>query len=208
VAAVPRAAYGALALFMSAFALMGTFFFARSFARRATFAVIGRVSQRLAERLAGIVEGVAAGLRFLPSPSHLLPFVVETLAYWLVNVAGVALLAYGCGISGITLAQAAVTVGCLGFGILVPAGPGYFGAFQGSTYAALAMYFPEAVLFGPGAMFVFLLYVTQVGFHVVAMVVGLILDRADASAKLGDTPKPPAKLGDTPKPPAPATSPS
>jgi len=181
-AAVPRAAYAALVLFMTAFALMGTFFFARDFARRSTFAVIGLVSRRLAERLAGIVERVADGLRFLPSPGHLVPFLAETLGYWSVNVAGVTLLAWGCGLTTITLAQAAVTVGCLGIGILVPAGPGYFGAFQLATYMALAMFFPEALLVGPGAAFVFFLYVTQVGVHVVAMVFGLLIDRADLRA--------------------------
>jgi glycosyltransferase 2 family protein len=182
-AAVPAAAYTALAIFMSAFVLMGTFFFARDFARRVVFAVIGLVSRSLAERLAGIVERVADGLRFLPSPAHLVPFLVETLAYWMVNAAGVQLLAWGCGLAGVTLAQAAVTVGCVGVGILVPSGPGYFGAFQLSTYAALAMYFPEATLVGPGAAFVFLLYATQIGVHTVAMVVGLLMDREKAPAR-------------------------
>ena len=171
-AAVPKAAYAALALFVVAFALMGTFFFARRFAHRATIAVIGVVSRRFAERLAGIVEGVADGLRFLPSPRLLVPFTVESLAYWIVNAVGVQLLAWGCGLSDITLAQAAVVVGCLGVGILVPAGPGFFGAFQLSTYMALAMYFPESKLIGPGAAFVFLLYATQIGFHIVAMAGG------------------------------------
>ncbi len=182
-AAVPTAAYGALALFASAFAVMGTFFFARDFARRATFAVVGFFSRGLAERLAGVVERVADGLRFLPSPGHLVPFLAETLAYWALNAAGLQLLAWGCGLTSITLAQATVTMGCLGVGILVPSGPGYFGAFQLSTYMALAMYFPEATLIGPGAAFVFFLYATQVGFHVVAMAIGLALDRAGAQAQ-------------------------
>ena len=181
-AAVPRAAYGALALFVTAFVLMGTFFFARSFARRITFAVVGRVSVRLAERLAGIVERVADGLRFLPSARDSAPFLAETIAYWAVNAFGVQLLAWGTGLTDVTLAEAAVTVGCLGVGILVPAGPGYFGTFQLSTYAALAMYVPEALLTGPGAAFVFFLYACQVGFHVVAMGVGLVLDRTSARA--------------------------
>jgi glycosyltransferase 2 family protein len=183
-AAVPKAAYVALTIFMSAFALMGTFFFARDFARRTTFAIVGVVSRPLAERLAGIVERVADGLRFLPSPGHLVPFLVETLTYWIVNAAGVQLLAWGCGLTGITLAQAAVTVGCLGIGILVPAGPGYFGAFQLSTYMALAMYFPEAMLSGPGAAFVFFLYATQIGFHIVAMGIGLAIDHADGPRRV------------------------
>lgn len=176
-AAVPKAAYVALALFMVAFALMGLFFFARAFARRATFAVIGLVSRDLAAAFARVVERVADGLRFLPSARHTAPFLLETLVYWGVNVLGVALLAWGTGLEGVTLAQAAVIVGCLGVGILVPAGPGYFGAFQLSTYMALAMYFPETVLVGPGAAFVFLLYLTQIGFHVVAMALALAVDR-------------------------------
>jgi glycosyltransferase 2 family protein len=155
---------------------MGLFFFARDFARRATHAIVGLVSHRLADRLAGVVERVADGLRFLPSPAHLVPFLLETGAYWLVNAAGVWMLAWGVGLEGATLAEAAVTMGCLGIGILVPSGPGYFGAFQLSTYMALATYFPEEALKGPGAAFVFLLYVTQVGWHVVAMLIGLVLD--------------------------------
>jgi hypothetical protein len=67
-------------------------------------------------------------------------------------------------------------MGCLGIGILVPSGPGYFGAFQLSTYMALGMFFHEDMLSGPGAAFVFLLYATQVGFHIVAMGIGLLLD--------------------------------
>ena len=189
-AAVPTVAYSALALFGVAFALMGTFFLARNFARRVTFAVIGIVSRSLAERLARIVESVADGLRFLPSPGHFVPFLAETLAYWAINAAGVQLLAWGCGLEGITLAQAAVTVGCLGVGVLVPSGPGFFGAFQLATYAALAMYFPEAMLIGPGGAFVFLLYATQVGFHLVAMAVGLVMYRSSAPVTAGEASKP------------------
>jgi hypothetical protein len=49
--------------------------------------------------------------------------------------------------SNIRIWEATGTVGAeriIGVGILVPAGPGFFGAFQLSTYMALAMYFPEA----------------------------------------------------------------
>jgi hypothetical protein len=68
-------------------------------------------------------------------------------------------------------------MGVVGIGILVPAGPGYFGAFQLSTYIALAMYFPEGAIKNAGAAFVFLLYGTQLIFHVVAAIIagGLLL---------------------------------
>lgn len=179
VAAVPAAATGALVLFVGAFAAMALFFFARDFARRLTLRIVGVVSVRLAEAVAGIVERVAEGMRFLPSLKHLGPFLLETAAYWILNATGVWLLAWGSGLQTTTLAEACVTMATIGMGILVPSGPGYFGAFQLSAYAALAMYVSEASLRASGASFVFLLYVTQVGFHVVAMLVGLaVLRRA------------------------------
>ncbi|MDI1434254.1 lysylphosphatidylglycerol synthase transmembrane domain-containing protein [Polyangium sorediatum] len=177
VAAVPGAAMGVLFLFCAAFVAMAVFFFARDFARRVTQKVFGLVSAPLGERVADIVDRVAQGIGFLPSPRHLVPFLLETAAYWSINAAGVWLLAWGSGLSGITLAEACVTMGCLGIGILVPSGPGYFGAFQLATYMALAMFFPEDVLKGPGAAFVFVLYVSQVGFHLVALGLGLRLLR-------------------------------
>jgi hypothetical protein len=102
---------------------------------------------------------------------------LESAAYWIINATGVWLLAWGSGLEGTTLAEACVTMACIGIGILVPSGPGYFGAFQLAAYAALAMYVPEASLRASGAAFVFLLYATQVGFHVVAMLAGLGLLR-------------------------------
>jgi len=173
VAAVPKAANGALLLFCAAFVAMALFFFARDFARRATEKTLGLVSPRFGTSVAHIVDRVAQGINFLPSPRHLVPFLLETAAYWGINAAGVWLLAWGSGLSGITLAEACVAMGCIGIGILVPSGPGYFGAFQLSTYMALAMYFPESALRGPGAAFVFVLYAAQVGWHLVALGLGL-----------------------------------
>lgn len=182
VAAVPAAATAALVLFVGAFVAMGFFFFARDFARRLTLRVVGVFSLRFAEALAGIVERVAEGMRFLPSPKYLGPFLLETAAYWILNATGVWLLAWGTGLEGTSLAKACVTMACVGIGILVPSGPGYFGAFQLSTYAALAMYVSETSLRASGASFVFLLYVTQVGFHVLAMFVALAVLRQSKPA--------------------------
>ena len=183
-AAVPGAAYFALTVFLVAFVVMGIFFFARGFARRVTFAVGRVISHKVADRLAGIVERIADGLRFLPSPSHFIPFMGETLAYWLINACSVWLLGWGCGLTGMTLTQATVTMGCVGIGILVPSGPGYFGAFQLSAYMSLGMFFHEDMLKGPGAAFVFILYAGQVGVHLVLMAVGALLDPAEKAPEL------------------------
>ena len=177
VAALPGAAYSLLTLFLAAFAVMGLFFWRRDLARRLTHRVLGVVSHRLADRLAGVVERVADGLRFLPAGRLMAPFLLETAVYWIANAFGLWLLAWGAGLPGISAAEACVTLGCICIGILVPAGPGYFGIFQLSAFMGLAMFFPEDVLQGPAAAFVFLLYSCQIGWHVIAGIVGLILDR-------------------------------
>lgn len=184
-AAVRPAAYSALAMFTAAFVAMGVFYARRETAQRWTAAVLGLVSARLAARVSGVAGRLADGLRFLPSRRLVVPFLAETLAYWAANILGVWLLAWGAGLSGVSLADAAVVVGCIGIGILVPSGPGYFGAFQLAAFMALATTVPEAQIRGPGAVFVFILYASQTGFHLVAALAGLAMDpvlKTDAAA--------------------------
>jgi hypothetical protein len=174
--AVPGAAYATLVLFVTASLVMALFYWRRELARRITRAVLGLVSTRLADAVSTIVERVAAGLGFLPSARHITPFAVETVLYWGTRAASIWLLGWACGLDGFTLAQAMVVLGAMGIGILVPAGPGYFGAYQLSSFMALAMFFPEDVLLGPGAAFVFIDYLSNVAAHLLAALVGLGLD--------------------------------
>ena len=67
-------------------------------------------------------------------------------------------------------------MGVLAVGILVPAGPGLFGAFQAATFGALAMYFPSEVVMGKGSVYVFLLYSVQFVWHIVAAALAAALD--------------------------------
>jgi uncharacterized protein (TIRG00374 family) len=183
VRAVPGAAYTMLAVFTAAFAAMALFYWRRELARRITFAILGVFSRRAAEAVATAVERLAQGLRFLPSPGHVGPYLAETLAYWGLNAVGLMVLARGVGLEGTSLAQAAVVLGCIGLGVLVPSGPGFFGAFQLAMFLALAMFFPEAALRGPGAAFVFLTYTFQVAWTLLAAVVGALLYRAAPDAE-------------------------
>jgi hypothetical protein len=84
-------------------------------------------------------------------------------------------LARGCGLQAIGLAEACVVMGCLGFGILVPSGPGFFGTFQLSIYLALALYLPRELVTGAGSAFVFIAFVSQLGQHLLGGLVGLLL---------------------------------
>jgi glycosyltransferase 2 family protein len=55
-------------------------------------------------------------------------------------------------------------MGMLSCAILIPGPPGLLGVFQAGIYAGMTMYFPTAIVIGPGAAFVFLVYITQVVF--------------------------------------------
>lgn len=175
VAAIPAAGYVALFVFVAAFGAMAVFYFARDFARRLTKATVGLVSPRLADRLAGIVEGIAEGLHFLSGPRHAVPFMLETTAYWTLNALGMWALGIACGLP-MTFGHACAVMGVLAVGILVPAGPGLFGAFQVSTYGALAMFFAPEVVTHQGAAYVFLLYVVQFVWHLVAAAIAFAID--------------------------------
>lgn len=175
-AAVPRAAYTFLAVFASALVVMIVFYRARELARRVVLAVVGRVSASAAMRVADVASRVADGLAFLPSARLLGPYMLETTFYWLTNIAGTHVLARALGLP-LTWAETAVVQGVTGIGILIPAGPGFFGAYQLAAFAALAMYVPAAEVQTTGAVFVFWMYVLQVGMHLAFGLLAPLVDR-------------------------------
>jgi uncharacterized membrane protein YbhN (UPF0104 family) len=92
---------------------------------------------------------------------------IETALYWGCNALGMWLLAYACGVvhadgSAITFGETCTLMGMLSCTILIPGPPGLLGLFQAGIYAGLTMYFPTAIVIGPGAAYVFLLYTVQV----------------------------------------------
>lgn len=175
VAAIPAAGYAALVLFIGAFIAMAVFYFARDFSQRVIRATVGRVSPKLADKVAAIVGGLAEGLHFLANKRHGAAFIFETIVYWGLNATGMWVLGLACGLP-MTFGHACAVMGVLAVGILVPAGPGLFGAFQASTYGALAMYFAPTMITREGAAYVFLLYVVQFVWHLVAAGVGVLVD--------------------------------
>jgi hypothetical protein len=160
VSIIPRAIYGASLVFTAAFVALTVFYGARQFARRFTRAVLNPVSPKLADFVTATLERLADGLKVLGSPENRLRFFGETLLYWACQMLGQWLLMRGCGIQG-TFAEACVSLGVLGLGVVVPAGPGLFGAFQIGTYSGLALFFPLTVLVSSGAAMVFVSYAVQ-----------------------------------------------
>lgn len=178
VAIIPRAAYAALVLFGVAFLVMLAFHRWRQTARRAVDVLIGSISPRFAAWISARVENVADGLRFLSLWRQSVPFVLSTLVYWLLNVACTWLLAWGVGFEGFSYGRACVLTGVLALGILMPNAPGFFGAYQFSLYAGLAVFYPRDAVLERGAAFVFTMYVLQALITVVFAAWGLWLARA------------------------------
>jgi hypothetical protein len=187
-ALVPRAAYAALALFGTAFVVLGVFYARRTWARAMTERIVGVVSPGLARWLSDRVEHVADGLRFLPSARVAVPFVATTVVYWLLNAVGTCVLARGAGFEDFTLSQGFVTTGVVALGIMVPSAPGFFGAYQFSFYAALAVYYPPDLVTGPGAALVFIIYCTQLVLTVVAALLGAAIERPDLKEAFSSSP--------------------
>lgn len=175
VAAIPAAGYAALILFVALFVAMAVFYFARDFSKRVIHATIGRISPKLGEKVAHVVGGLAEGLHFLANVRYGVPFIVESLVYWGLNGLGIWVLGLACGLP-MTFGHACAVMGVVAVGILVPAGPGLFGAFQASCYGALAMYFGPKMITWEGAVFVFLLYVVQFIWHIVAAGIAVVID--------------------------------
>ena len=157
VSIIPRAIYVASLVFTGAFVALTVFYGARQFARRLTGALLNPISPKLASFVTATLERLADGLKVLGSPENRLRFFGETLLYWTCQMLAQWLLMRGCGIEG-SLAQACVTLAVLGLGVVVPAGPGLFGAFQIGTYSGLALFFPLAILVSSGAAMVFVSY--------------------------------------------------
>ncbi len=174
VSIIPRAIYAATLVFSAAFVALCVFYGAREFARRVTHTLLSPISPKLASFVTATLERLADGLKVLGSPQNRVRFFVETLLYWACNFTAQWALMRGCGIEG-GFAEAAVSLGVLGLGVVVPAGPGLFGAFQIGTYSGLALYFPLAVLQSSGAAMVFVSYAVQLSAMLLSAVVGFVI---------------------------------
>lgn len=178
--------FSVLLLFIIAFITIAVFYFQRAFAVAATHKIVGLVSKKLAEKLAGIASNLADGMRFLSSPRDAIPFLLETAAYWGINGASMWLLAWGTGVvhadgSPIRIEEGFALMGMLGAVILIPGPPGLLGVFHVGIYSGLTLYFSEHIIMTQGSVFTFLMYVTQLIWTIGAAVVCLLDPRERAA---------------------------
>lgn len=183
VAAVHVAVYGMCFAFGSLFVASIVFYLARNLVSRLVDRFVGPLSERLAATITGILERLAEGLSFLASHEHRRPFLRDSLLYWALNIGGHYALLRGTG-NPVSLAEACVILGVMALGIVVPAGPGVFGAYQIAAYTALALYRPSADVLHSGSLFVFASYVAVFVSNAVFLAIGfLIVSRVRGSAQ-------------------------
>jgi uncharacterized protein (TIRG00374 family) len=117
----------------------------RALAVRIGSAALRPISPRLAERAAGMLDAFLHGLRLLPSRRKAGSFLLLTVVYWGLNALGMSVLARGFGFE-LGVVESFALLGALVVGIMIPAGPGMIGTFQGAIVVGLLLFAPrEAV---------------------------------------------------------------
>jgi len=171
VALVPAIAKSALVFFVLAFTAMALFYFWRATAHRIVYNVVGLVSKPLAKFVTDQVERVSDSLQFLMSRQHGVPFLRDTVGYWLVSAFGFMVLLRGAGAPA-SFSQACVTMGVLGLSTTLPGPPGFYGMYQIGAYCGIAMFFPQQLLTS-GVVFTFISYCTQLATAALSLLLGL-----------------------------------
>lgn len=160
--AVPVYGSISLAVFVSALLFLGLFLWQKRLAAKLIERTVGLASPRLAGRLAEQIHHVADGLRCLGNARLAYGFALETAVYWFINIAGMWVLAIGCGLP-LSPGHIVAVTGILSLGILLPTGPGLFGNFQLALVTALRLYLPDNIVMEQGSVYIFLLYLLQAG---------------------------------------------
>jgi hypothetical protein len=192
VSAVRGYAWTFLGVFGAAFAAMVAFHAAHDFGVRITHAIFGRISEKLATLVANTIERFADGLGFFRHRSLALQFLFETGLYWFLGILGIWVLGWGSGVvhadqSPMTFGEACALLGTLGIAASLPGPPGLIGLFQVGAYAAMTMYFPKDVITGPGAAYVFLLYVLQMGFILLSALIFVLANLKTSRVRAVDS---------------------
>jgi uncharacterized protein (TIRG00374 family) len=133
-------------------------------------AVLRPLSTRLADRAAGMLDAFIHGLRLVPSRRKVALFFALTAIYWALNAWGMAILARGFGFE-LGVVEACTLLGVLVIGVMIPAGPGMIGTFQGAIVVALALFAPGDVVATRGTAYANVVWAAQL---VVTTAIGLL----------------------------------
>jgi uncharacterized protein (TIRG00374 family) len=132
----------------------------RTLAVRIATRVIRPLSPRIADRTAGMLDAFIHGLRIVPSGRKVAFFFFLTAAYWGLNAWGMAVLARGFALR-LGVIESCTLLGVLVVGVMIPAGPGMVGTFQGAIVVALALFVPRSMVAAQGTAYANVLWAAQ-----------------------------------------------
>jgi uncharacterized protein (TIRG00374 family) len=132
----------------------------RALAVRIASAVLRPISPRLAGRASGMLDAFIHGLRLVPTRQKAVAFVLLTVAYWGMNALAMSVLARGFGFQLGIVASCAV-LGVLVVGVMIPAGPGMVGTFQGAIVVGLSLFAPRDAVATRGTAYANVVWAVQ-----------------------------------------------
>ncbi len=182
------AGWGVSGAFAGLLAFLVVAYVNRALAVRLTARLLGPVSPRLAARASAMMDAFIHGLRLVPSKRKVGLFFLLTAGYWALNGWGMQLLARAFGIE-LGLVDAYTVLGVLVVGVMIPAGPGMVGTFQGAVVLGLSLFVPRGLADTAGVAYANVLWAAQIGMQVALGILFLFsrhVQLAKLSAGAGD----------------------
>jgi hypothetical protein len=107
-----------------------------------------------------MLDAFIHGLRLVPTRRKAAVFVALTVVYWGLNAWGMNVLARGFGLE-LGLVESCAILGVLVVGVMIPAGPGMVGTFQGAIVIGLSLFVPKDVVATRGTAYANVLWAAQ-----------------------------------------------
>ncbi len=162
----------------------------RGLAVRIVAAVVRPLSPRLSDRASGMLDAFIHGLQFVPSRRKAAVFLLLTVVYWGLNALGMSLLGRGFGFD-LGLVESCAVLGVLVVGVMIPAGPGMVGTYQGAIVVGLALFAPREAVATRGTAYANVLWLVNL-----AQVTGLgLFFLFSRHIRLGRLVEAPAEVG-------------
>jgi hypothetical protein len=162
----------------------------RGLAVRIASGVLRPISARLADRAGGMLDAFIHGLRFVPGRRKAWAFLLLTAVYWGLNALGMSVLARGFGFH-LGAIESCALLGVLVVGVMIPAGPGMVGTFQGAIVVGLTLFAPREAVATRGTAYANVLWLANL-----AQVTGLgLVYLFSRHIRLGRLVEAPAEIG-------------
>ena len=137
----------------------------RALAVRLLERVASPVSPRLGRRLAEMTDAFIDGLRLVPSRRKVALVLLFTALQWAMVGYELRVMGWAFGFD-LSLVATYVLLGIVIVGIMIPAGPGFAGTFQGAILVGLSLFAPREAVDTRGVALANVLWAAQMGMQV------------------------------------------